>query len=160
ISCRLQRLGMQLFLTVDGQQYLLPEGAHGVADGAMRTAEVIREKIPGMDPWKRPLARVVHVPSHEPPPRHRELPSGVRNELDDAGWDDLIEEARSGTVLFERGELRIFATPAMTLIDVDGTDELDRLAIHAARKAASSLQRLSIGGSIGIDFPTLEGKNV
>ena len=47
------------------------------------------------------------------------LPSPT-DELGCAGWDDLIEQARTGIVEFAGGELRISLTPAMTLIDVDG----------------------------------------
>ena len=158
LTGRLQRSGMQLFLTVDGQQYLLPDGAPGVADGGQVRAQVVREKIPGAEAWKRPLARVAQVPSAEPLPQGRGLPLTVKNELDEAGWDDLIEEARTGIVQFESGELRIFPTPAMTLIDVDGMDDLTRLATSAARSACRAILRLGIGGSIGIDFPTLGGK--
>jgi hypothetical protein len=158
LAGRLQRSGMQLFLTVDDQQYLLPHGAPGVPDGGQVRAQVLREKIPGAEPWKRPLARVVHASSAEPLPGGRELPLTVKNELDAAGWDDLIEEARTGLVHLENGELRIFPTPAMTLIDVDGTGDLTRFATSAARSACRAILRLGIGGSIGIDFPTLEGK--
>lgn len=155
---RLERSGMQLFAAVDDQDYLLPGGANGVADGGALTVEVTRESIPGAEPWKRPLARVLHDSIGSSVPIGRELPLTVRNEFDDAGWDDLIEEARSGIVQFEDGELRIFPTPAMTLIDVDGTAQPDRLARRAARAAARAIPRLAIGGSIGIDFPTVEGK--
>lgn len=157
VTGRLQRSGMQQFLVVGSEQYLLPEGAQGVADGGQFRAQVVREKIPGTEPWKRPLVRVVHSPP-EPLPTGRELPLTVRNELDEAGWDDLIEEARSGIVAFSSGELRIFPTPAMTLIDVDGSGDLARVAITAARAASRAIPRLAIGGSIGIDFPTVEGK--
>ena len=159
IAGRLERSGMQLFVTVDGQQYLLPQGAHGVPDGGRLRAEVVRERIPGAEPWKRPLARLVHGEIGPPLPDARELILNVRNELDEAGWDELIEEAASGVVRFTGGELRIFPTPAMTLIDVDGTQDLFNLAVSAARASARSILRLQIGGSIGIDFPTLASKN-
>ena len=159
LTGRLERSGMQLFVTVDGQQYLLSQGAHGVADGGRLRAEVVRERIPGAEPWKRPLARIVHGELEPALPHARELPLNVRNELDEAGWDDLIEEASCGVVRFFDGELRIFPTPAMTLIDVDGTQDLFPLAVSAARASARSILRLQIGGSIGIDFPTLASKS-
>ena len=158
LAGRLERSGMQLFVTVDGQQYLLPNGAPGVSDGGELRAEVVRERIPGAEPWKRPLARLAQGEPAPALPAARELPLNVRNELDDAGWDDLIEEAGTGVVRFVEGELRISPTPAMTLIDVDGTGDLFKLAIAAARASARAVLRLQIGGSIGIDFPTLAGK--
>jgi hypothetical protein len=157
---QLERHGHQLLAMADGERFLLPDGAHGFTDGSSLTFEVTREKIPGVEAWKLPLAKVVHVPEETAPEDIRDLPIAVKNELDAAGWDDLIEDARSGVVEFERGELRFFATPAMTLIDVDGTDDMSRLAIAAARAAARAILRLGIGGSIGIDFPTVEGKGL
>jgi hypothetical protein len=75
-----------------------------------------------------------------------------------ADWDDLIEEARSGIVRFSGGELRLSVTPAMTLIDVDGTLPAKELAIAGAETAARAILRLDIGGSVGIDLPTIAGK--
>jgi hypothetical protein len=46
----------------------------------------------------------------------------------------------------------------MTLIDVDGTLPAEQLARFAAREAARAILRLGIGGSIGVDFPTVAGK--
>jgi len=74
------------------------------------------------------------------------------------GWNDLIEEARTGVVRFAGGELGISPTPAMTLIDVDGHLAPDELAVAGAREAAKAIRRLDIGGSIGIDLPTAGSK--
>lgn len=158
LAGRLKRSGVQLFADVEGQEYLLPEGAHGVTDGAQLRIEVIREIIPGMESWKRPLGRLLHGNAREAGRfRGRELPPGSRR-LDDAGWEEVVEEARSGIVTFAGGQLRIFATPAMTLIDVDGTLAPEQLARQAAAAASRAIVRLGIGGSVGIDFPTIKGK--
>ena len=76
----------------------------------------------------------------------------------DAGWDDLLDEGRSGVVRFAGGELRIAATPAMTLIDVDGFSMPASFPCIGAVEAARAIRRLDIGGSIGIDLPTIRGK--
>jgi hypothetical protein len=73
-------------------------------------------------------------------------------------WDDLLEEARSGIVRFEGGELRIEPTAAMTMIDVDGWLVPDKLAQTGAWAAARAIRRLDIGGPVGIDFPTLKSR--
>jgi hypothetical protein len=143
-----------------GQEYLLPKGAPRVTDGAEIMIEVTREAIPGAEPWKRPLARVVDDSPRGAPPLHaNELPfPASADKLGGAGWDDLIEEARTGTVSFAGGELRISPTAAMTLIDVDGYLPADELAVLGAEQAARAILRLDIGGSIGIDVPTGSGK--
>ena len=131
----------------DGAEYLLPAGAPGVTEGAPLHIVVTRSAIPGIEPWKRPLAKACKAaePDEQLAAREGVLP-------DD--WDELIEEARTGIVRFGGGELRIVATPAMTLLDVDGTLPLDELAVAGARAAARAIRRLAIGGSIGIDLPT------
>jgi len=158
---RLKRSGLQLVAEVDGQEYLLPEGAPGVTDGGQLKIEVTREIIPGREFWKRPLGKLMHGAGRivdRITGREIAFPSAV-NPLNDAGWDDVIDEARSGIVSFEGGELRIFPTPAMTLIDVDGSLPPEQLALRAAYAAAQAILRLGIGGSIGIDFPTIKGKD-
>lgn len=78
--------------------------------------------------------------------------------LEAAGWGELIDSAQSGLWPFDGGELRIMPTPAMTLIDVDGHLEPGALAIAAAAAAGRAIRGFGITGSIGIDFPTLGGK--
>jgi hypothetical protein len=75
-----------------------------------------------------------------------------------SGWGEVLDEVRSGIVRFAGGELRVSPTPAMTLIDVDGTLPAGDLAMAGARAAARAILRHDIGGSIGIDLPTIAGK--
>jgi len=145
-----------------GVEFLLPSGASGVTQGATLTIEVTREAIPGHEPWKRPLARASGEAQHsaavfDAKPRDLLFPSPP-DELEDAGWDDVLDEARTGAVAFAGGELRISATPAMTLIDVDGYLDPEELTALGAAAAALAIRRLDIGGSIGVDLPTTSGK--
>lgn len=155
LDAKLKSVGRNAIAVAGGIEYLLPKGAPGITQGASLTIEVTREAI-GTEGWKRPLARLADgAPAGAPALVGAELslPSPT-DPLEQAGWSDLVEEARSGIVAFPGGELRIFVTPAMTLIDVDGPLAPWDLIIAGARASARAIRRHGIGGSIGIDLPT------
>ena len=156
LQARLKSVGRNPVAVAEGREYLLSRGAAGVTEGATLNIEVTREDLGGAEPWKRPIARM----TEQPPSAAPELAArdAAASEFDKAGWPDLIEEARSGIAAFPGGELRILPTPAMTLIDVDGSLPPDELALAGATAAAEAIRRLDIGGSIGIDLPTAKGK--
>ena len=148
--------------TEDGVEILLPVRPAGVAEGARIAVELRREAIPGIEPWKRALGRLSERPVTAPVLPGQTLPFPPPpgdDRLEAAGWSDLLDEARSGTVSFLGGALRLSPTPAMTLIDVDGTLPIDALAVAGAAAAGAAILRLGIGGSIGIDLPTVRGKD-
>jgi len=160
LRAALKRVGKPAIAALSEREFLLPNGAGGFNEGEVLTIEVTREAIPGPEPSKRPLAKVVDGDCRPAPLPEGEalgLPAPI-DRLDEAGWSDLIEEARSGTVPFPGGELRISVTPAMTLIDVDGTLPARDLAEAGARAAVRTILRHGVGGSIGIDLPTIDGK--
>jgi ribonuclease G len=145
----------------DGTEYLLPHASRGITEGAALILEITREAIPGNEEWKRPLARVTDRPPSPAPPlggTSVPFPSPTSDPLEAVGWPNLLEEAAGGIVEFPGGRLRISPTPAMVLIDVDGTLPPDQLAVAGARAAAQSIRRLGLAGSIGIDLPTVQGK--
>jgi hypothetical protein len=151
----------------DGEDALLT-GPAGVPEGGMLRVEITREAIP--EPGRAKLARAVATDAQPAPapdllaritatglPVNR-LAAHAPDRLEAAGWSELLEEARTGEIVFANGALRMTPTPAMTLFDVDGHPPLEPLAIRAAASVAQAIRRHSIGGSIGIDFPTLAGK--
>ncbi len=73
-------------------------------------------------------------------------------------WEEIWSEAWSGSSDFSGGSLQFFATPAMVLIDVDGTLSPRELALAAVPALAKAIHSFDLAGSIGIDFPTLEAK--
>lgn len=162
LAAQLKSAGRNAVATADGQEYLLPRGAPGVTEGARFSLEVTREALGGAEPWKRPLARTA---GGEPRPPAAQEGRSLRfptptDELEAAGWSELLDEARSGLISFPGGELRIAVTPAMTLIDVDGQLPPADLAIAGARAAAAAIRRHAISGSIGIDLPTVDNKSI
>ncbi|MEO7655376.1 MAG: ribonuclease, partial [Sphingomicrobium sp.] len=146
--------------SASGAEFLLPRGAPGIAEGGALRIDVTREAIPGAEPWKRPLARVTDKALAEAPsPVATALPFPAPDDrLGALGWNDLIEEVRSGIVRFVGGELAIEPTRAMTMIDVDGLGAPGELALLGAAAAARAILRLDLQGSIGIDLPTASGK--
>ena len=159
LEAKLARAGKPAIAIAGRQEYVLRDGAGAATEGQAIAIEVVRETIPGAEPWKRALARVSAGPPREADFEADELPFPAPHDaLEDAGWSDLLEEARSGIVAFTGGGLRVSPTPAMTLIDVDGTLPPFELAIAGAKAAARAIVRHGIGGSIGIDLPTVQGK--
>jgi hypothetical protein len=152
LEAKLVAVAPRVAVEAAGETFLLPRGVSGVSEGRSLFVEVTREALGGAEPWKRALARRTDEAPRAAPP----LAEGREARI--AAWDDLLEEARSGIVSFSGGELRIEPTAAMTLIDVDGWLTPAELAKVAAWAAARAIGRLDIGGSIGIDFPTVGGK--
>jgi hypothetical protein len=152
-----------------GGEALLSPLPAGVTQGAPVRVEIVRAALPERGRAKR--ARTMPAADAEeqagPDLLARITASGIPvrrlrahepDALEAAGWSEVLEEAETGEIAFPGGALRVSLTPAMTLIDVDGAPPLDALAVAAATAAARAIQRHGIGGSIGIDFPTLEGR--
>ncbi|WP_267396749.1 MULTISPECIES: ribonuclease [unclassified Sphingomonas] len=157
-------------LDLGGTELLLPRVPAGITQGATLTVEIVREALPEAGRAKPPRAVAVDPatpPADGPDLLARLTASGhpVRHvlahqpdALEAAGWSELLDEATSGEIAFPLGSLRMSPTPAMTLFDVDGPPPLESLALAAARAVAEAIRRHAVGGSIGIDFPTLAGK--
>lgn len=152
LEAKLVAVAPRVAVEAGGETFLLPRGVSGVSEGRSLIIEVTREALGGAEPWKRGLARITSDAPRAAPP----LAEGREAAIPD--WDDLLEEARAGIIPFSGGELRIEPTAAMTMIDVDGWLTPAELAQVAAWAAARAMRRLDLGGSIGIDFPTLGDK--
>lgn len=146
-----------------GPALLAPVPA-GLTEGASLFVEIVREAIAERGNPKLPLARPADGPARPAPPLHevlapaRTLHPHEADALEAAGWSELIEQAATGLVPFPGGLLRIALTPAMTVIDVDGALPPAELALRGAEASAAAIRRFGIGGSIGIDLPTLPDK--
>jgi len=157
-------------VTIDGgtPAQLQPVPA-GLTEGAPLLVEVIREPLrEGAE--TKPL-RVRAAPPDAPlvdgPDLHaRLIASGLPvrtlgtgpDLLEAHDWSEAIEQAVSGIVTTPDVLLRIALTPAMTLIDVDGTGAPADVALSGARASGEAIRRFGITGSIGIDLPTVADK--
>jgi len=163
--------GRRAIVTLEGGQDALIEPVPaGVSEGGKLLVEVHRAALPeaGKDKLaivRRAAAGAVVSPApdlvmrlHESGERARPVASHGIDELEAAGWSELLEEARTGHADFAGGALRLSLTPAMTLIDIDGWLSPADLAVAGAAAAARLIWRHDIGGSIGIDLPTAGSK--
>lgn len=153
----------------DGGEVMLDRAPGGVTLGARIVVEIVRETIVEPGRVKPAKARASDAaPCPGPDLRARIAASGLpvrqpaaheRDALEEAGWSDVLEEAMTGDIAFAGGALRMTPTPAMTLFDVDGdAGDLAALTVRAASAVGAAIRRHDIGGSIGIDFPTIAGK--
>jgi len=163
--------GARLALAGGGGEALLENGVPGLTQSLALRVTVVREAIP--EAGRSKLARVIvsaegAAPATGPALLERLQESGIQvrrchahepDHFEAAGWSEVLDEAMTGEIAFGRGALRLSPTPAMTLFDVDGSAPLDALAVAAATAVARAIVRHDIGGSIGIDFPTLTGKD-
>lgn len=155
-------------VVLEGGEALINHLPPGITQGASLTVEIVREALP--EAGRAKLAKAVpnDLPPRPAPTLYerlvatglpiRSLRAHEPDVLETAGWSELLDEAVSGEIVFPLGALRLSPTPAMTLFDVDGAPPLDTLAVAAAHAVARAVRRHGIGGSIGIDFPTIAGK--
>ncbi|SFS03987.1 ribonuclease [Sphingomonas jatrophae] len=152
---------------LDGGEEVLLRPAPRLSEGAAISVVITREPIPEegrLRPAHARLAEQGAAAAAAPTLAERLGAGGVPvrrllshqpDALEAAGWSELLDEAASGAIAFTGGLLRLSLTPAMTLFDVDGQLGADALAVAGARAAAVAIRRLDIGGSIGVDLPTV-----
>ncbi len=148
-------------LLEDGTQVIVAPLPAGVSEGATFLAELVREEIPEGGKPKPARVRPSRESAREGPSLAERigapapLPKHGPDRFEAAGWSELLDEAMRGEIAFPGGALRMSVTPAMTLLDVDGSLPPAALAEAGAAAAARAIRRLGIAGSIGIDLPTL-----
>ncbi|MCC6829344.1 MAG: ribonuclease E/G [Novosphingobium sp.] len=146
-----------------GEEALVDQLPRDAQEGAPLRALITRAAIGEAGRLKRAQARPTSAPPRPAPTlaeRLRDEGHSVRvvRTFPVPGWDDLIAEATQGEVAFAGGGITISPTPAMTVIDIDGTLPPRALALAAIPAIAAAIRRFDLAGSIGIDFPTLSDK--
>ena len=134
------------------------------SEGGTLRLEVTRAAMPEAGRRKLARARPTTLPLRGPLALTDQIaaegysPRSVRRFPADLDWSGLWAEASEGRITFPGGALIFYATPAMTLVDVDGEDLPFALAKAAVPPLVDAVGRFDLGGSIGIDFPTVRQK--
>ncbi len=161
--------GVRGIVAADGVEGLLTPLPRYLTEGISLRVSIVREAL--AEAGRRKLAKAVATTDAvrrgpDLPARLRargfdlrEVPHG-RDLFEEHGWSETVEAALSGQVAFPGGSLTISPTPAMTVIDVDGDLPPAELALAAADAVGAAVRRFDIGGSIGVDFPTVADKAV
>lgn len=158
-----------------GEEVLIEPIPPKIAEGAPVLIEIFREAIaehgldgirpkratgriaaPGSRPKAAPtLAQRIEATGH---PVHLCQPH-EDDWLEQCGWSELLDEAMTGEIVREDAALRLYPTPAMVLIDIDGPAPPAQLGPKGAKLAAQAIRRMGLAGSIGIDLPTMNNKD-
>lgn len=145
-----------------GEEALADRLPREASEGAAIRVEVVRAAIGERGRTKLAQARPSDKAPAAPTLAERLLAEGhaaqVVHRFPECGWDELADEALDGTVAFAGGSLLFAPTPGMTVVDIDGTLRPRELALAAVQPLAEAIRRFDLGGSVGIDFPTLDAK--
>jgi hypothetical protein len=146
-----------------GEEALVDRLPPSASEGAPVRLEVTRPALGERGRRKLARARPTEAPPRPAPTLAERLRAEghtvrVVREFPAGDGSELAAEAFAGEVAFPGGSLQFSPTPAMLLVDVDGTLAPRALALSAVAPLAEALRRFDVGGSIGIDFPTLADK--
>lgn len=140
----------------NGREALVDHLPKTATEGLQGQVRITRGAIAERGRLKFPQARWIDdaVQNHTP---DAPASSPIRS-FDTGQWEEVWHAASSGSIAFTGGEILCAVTPGMTVIDIDGELAPRELALAAVPAIAKALRWFSVGGNIGIDFPTLEAK--
>lgn len=141
-----------------GEEALVDRLPRDASEGGSIRVEVTRAAIAERGRTKLAQARPSDALPRPAPTLAERLDARVVRRFSEGSWDELYAEAWDGEIAFPGGSLTVSPTPAMTLIDIDGVLAPKALALAAIPAIAGAVRRFGLGGSLGIDFPTLPDK--
>jgi hypothetical protein len=146
-----------------GEEALVDRLPRSAREGAPLRLKVTRAAIGERGRLKRAQARPADEAPRIPTLADSLAAEGhavrIVHRFPDGDWNELVAEAFAREVGFAGGALLFAPTPAMLVIDIDGTLPRRELALIAVPAIARAIRRFDLGGAIGIDFPTLDQKD-
>lgn len=142
----------------NGEEALIDSLPPAASEGAPLRLKVTRAAMSERGRFKLAQARPSDEPLRPAPTLAEQTGGREVHAFPPALWDEVFIQAWSGQFDFPGGALTVSATPAMTLIDIDGALPPRELALAAVPALAQAIGQLDLAGSIGIDFPTLSDK--
>ncbi|WP_324694712.1 ribonuclease E/G [Novosphingobium aerophilum] len=147
-----------------GEEALVDGLPAQASEGAPVRAIVTRATMAESGRLKRAQAKITDLAPRPAPTladslRGTGFPVRKLRQFPDDPWPELAGEALDGELTFDGGAILVIPTPAMTLIDIDGALAPRALALAAVPAIARAVSQFDLGGSIGIDFPSLERKD-
>ena len=143
-----------------GQEVLVDHLPDEITEGSKLNLHVVRASIAERGRLKRAVGRCV-----EAAPQRQEdtsdsvwATSKLVHDFAQGLWEEVWHAASSGSLAFAGGEIVCSTTPAMTVIDIDGDLPQRELSLAAIPAIVQAIRWFDLGGSIGIDFPTIPSK--
>lgn len=156
LTAKLKGTRRGLALLEGGTEALVDHLPANITEGQTLDLVITRAALAERGRLKRAQARVW---AENAPSPHSGCPEGRIVHRFPAGlWEEVWHAASSAGLDFPGGEVLVSVTPAMTVIDIDGTGAPREVALAAVPAIAQALVWFDIGGNIGIDFPTLQTK--
>ena len=150
-------------ITSNGREVLLDRLPKEASRGSIVNVAITRSAIAERGRTKRAQGRITgDTPTPAPSLAEQLRMSGydprIVHRFDgDADWEALFSAAWRGQVDYDGGTLLVAETPGMSVIDVDGPATAAN-ARAAAKAVGEAVRLFDMGGSIGVDFPSLPAK--
>jgi hypothetical protein len=159
LASRVKGSNRALAITESGVEVLLDRVPDSVSEGSDVDIILTRAPMAERGRLKRAQGRIAIGHENTASSPFDELGNThVVRSLPHSLWEDVWHAASQGNVSFAGGSLTFSTTPAMTLIDVDGEGSPKDLALAAIPALAQGIRQFDLGGSIGVDFPTISDK--
>lgn len=142
----------------NGEEALVDGLSQSASEGAKLRLCITRSGISEGGRYKLPQARPTDDPLRAAPGLCEILGGRLVPAFPTGLWDEVLLDAAYAKLDFNGGSLTVFPTPAMTVIDIDGTLPPKALALASVPAIALAIGRMDLAGSIAIDFPTLSSK--